>query len=115
MKSHAFQLRMVPSLLILAGATLLANLGCGAAASCRKGPKDDVVMAARTAGKAVETGVKTGVEGVKAGGGAVGGFATDGSSGASKKWKQGKADTKVEANEGAAETTEESKLPRCED
>lgn len=114
MKIRDFQSRMRPRLWLLSGATLLANLGCGAAAPCRKGPKDDVVMAARTAGKAVETGVKTGVEGVKAGGRAVGGFATDGSSGASEEWKQGKANTKAEANEGAAATTDETEVPRCE-
>ena len=62
----------------------------------------------------METGVKTGVEGVKAGGRAVGGFATDGSSGASKEWKQGKTETKAEANVGAAETTDETEVPRCE-
>jgi hypothetical protein len=100
--------------LILTGATLLMSSGCGAAAPCRKGPKDDVVMAARTGGKAVETGVETGVEGVKAGGRAVGGFVTDGSSGAAEEWKKGKADTKAEANEGAAETSDEAKTPRCD-
>ncbi|MBK7586117.1 MAG: hypothetical protein IPI67_38775 [Myxococcales bacterium] len=113
MKTHAHAILARPTLLMFTGATLLANLGCGAAAPCRKGPKDDVVMAARTAGEAVETGVKTGVEGVKAGGRAVGGFATDGSSGAKKEWKNGKADTKAEANEGAAETKDETEIPRC--
>lgn len=98
---------------MLAGASLGLSFGCGAAAPCRRGPADDVVMAARTGGKAVETGVKTGVEGVKAGGRAVGGFATDGSSGAKTEWKQGKADTKAEAREGAAETGDESDIPRC--
>jgi len=114
MKTHVHETHTRPALLILTGAALFASLGCGASAPCRRGPKDDVVMAARTAGKAAETGVKTGVEGVKAGGRAVGGYATDGSSGAKKEWKQGKADTKAEANEGAAETKDETEIPLCE-
>lgn len=103
-----------PALLILAGAALAGSLGCGASAPCRRGPKDDVALAARTTGKAVGTGVKTGVEGVKAGGRAVGGLVTDGSSGGKKEWKQGKADTKAEGRKGAAETKREANLPRCD-
>ena len=101
-------------LFILAGAALVASLGCGASAPCRNGPEDDVTMAARTTGKAVETGAKTGVEGLKAGGSAVGGLVTDGSSGAKKEWKRGKVDTKAEARKGAAETKRETNVPRCD-
>jgi hypothetical protein len=71
-------------------------------------------MAARTTGKAVESGIKTGIEAAKAGGGkTVGALATDGSSGAKEKWKSGKADTKAQAREGAAETKSETNVPRC--
>ena len=105
---------MNPILSILTAAALLATLGCGASAPCRKGPVDDVAMAARTAGEGVETGVETGVEGAKAGGRTVGAFATDGSSGAEKEWKEGKAATKAEASEGAAETKDEADVPRCD-
>lgn len=114
MKTHLDKRRMPTRLTLTSAALLFSNLGCGAAAPCRKGPTDDVVMAARTSGRAVEAGVKTGVEGVKAGGRAVGGFATDGASGAKERWKQGKAATKGEANEGAAETKNETEIPRCE-
>ena len=102
------------ALLFLAGAFVITTLGCGASAPCRKGPKDDVAMATRTTGKAAETGVKTGVEGVKTGGRSVGGFAKDGSSGAKREWKKGKADTSAEAREGAAETKSESNVPPCD-
>jgi hypothetical protein len=102
------------ALSILSTAALLATFGCGASAPCRKGPVDDVAMAARTAGQAAETGAETGVEGVKAGGRTVGAYATDGSSGAKKEWKEGKAATKAEAREGAAETKNETDVPRCD-
>jgi hypothetical protein len=75
---------------------------------------------AKTAGRCVEmgakvgvagakTGVTTGVEGVKTFGKAVGGFVEGGSDGAQREWKQGKAETKRTAHEGADDVKQESK------
>jgi hypothetical protein len=75
---------------------------------------------AKTAGRCVEmgakvgvagakTGVITGVEGVKTVGKAVGGWVEGGSEGAQREWKQGKAETKRTAHEGADEVKQESK------
>jgi hypothetical protein len=80
----------------------------------------DVKPAAKTAGRCAEmgakvgvagakTGVLTGVEGVKTAGKAVGGFVEGGSDGAEREWKQGKAETKRTAHEGADEVRHESK------
>lgn len=99
----------------LFGAALAGAIGVGCAASppCRKGPKDDVVMGARTGGEAVETGAKTGVEGVKTGGRAVGGWVEGGSSEAKEEWNKGKQETKATAREGAADTKDEANVPTC--
>ena len=103
----------------LHGAVLLGGLGivvgCAATPACRKGAKGDVVMGARTAGEAVETGAETGVEGVKAAGRAVGGWVEGGSKEAKEEWKKGKEDTKAEAHEGAAEVNREASVPVCND
>ncbi len=72
-------------------------------------------MAARTTGEAVETGAKTGVEGVKAAGRAVGGWVEGGSKEAKEEWNKGKADTKATANEGSADVNREASLPVCPD
>lgn len=90
-------------------------VGCAATPACRKGAKGDVVMGARTAGEAIETGAETGVEGVKAAGRAVGGWVEGGSKEAKEEWKKGKEDTKAEANEGAAEVNREASVPVCND
>jgi hypothetical protein len=108
------------ALRVLRGAALLGGLGIavGCAASpppCRQGPKDDVVMGARTAGEAVETGAKTGVEGVKAAGRAVGGLVEGGSDEAKEEWKKGKQDTKETAHAGAADVKTEATVPTCKD
>jgi hypothetical protein len=103
-----------PGRLALVGCVWIASVGCGASAACRKGPTDDVAMAARTGGRALETGAKTGVEGVKTGGRAAGGFATDGASGAESGWNRGKAQTSEEAHAGAAETKRETDVPSCD-
>ena len=104
---------------VLRSAVLLGGLGiavgCAATPACRKGAKGDVVMGARTAGEAVETGAQTGVEGVKAAGRAVGGWVEGGSKEAKEEWKKGKEDTKSEAHEGAAEVDREASVPVCPD
>jgi hypothetical protein len=90
--------------------SLLGSLSCGS----------DSKPPAKTAGRCAEmgakvgvagakTGVTTGVEGVKTFGKAVGGFVEGGSEGAQREWKQGKADTKRTAHEGADEVKQESK------
>lgn len=103
----------------LVGATVVAGLGiligCAATPPCRQGAKGDVVLAARTTGEAVETGAKTGVEGVKTAGRTVGGWVEGGSKEAKEKWNEGKQDTKETAHEGAAETRREATVPTCND
>jgi hypothetical protein len=103
----------------LQGAMVIIGLGilvgCAATPPCRQGAKGDVVLAARTTGEAVETGAKTGVEGVKAAGRTVGGWVEGGSDEAKEKWKEGKQDTKETAHEGAADTRREATVPTCKD
>lgn len=95
---------------------LVVSLGCASTPPCRKGgAKGAVVTGARTAGDAVETGAKTGVEGVKAAGRAVGGWVEGGTDEAKEEWNQGKADTKATAREGAAEVDQEASVPVCEE
>ncbi len=101
--------------LLFVGAIFVGGLGCAATPACRKGPKDDVAMGARTAGEAVKTGVTTGVEGVKAAGSAVGGFVEGGSDEAKKEWKEGKQETKATAREGSADVDREASVPNCKD
>jgi hypothetical protein len=107
------------ALRVLRSAALLGGLGiavgCAATPACRKGAKGDVVMGARTAGEAVETGAKTGVEGVKAAGRAVGGWVEGGSKEAKEEWNKGKEDTKATANEGASDVNREASVPVCND
>jgi hypothetical protein len=69
---------------------------------------------ARTGVSGAKTGVLTGVEGVKAAGGAVGGFVEGGSDEASRRWQEGKAETKRTAHEGKAETKGEANTPECQ-
>lgn len=99
---------------LVLGSIGMATLGCATTPVCRKGPKDDITMAARTTGEAVKTGAKTGVEGIKAAGEAVGGWVEGGSSEAKEKWREGKADTKATAREGTAETRYEADVPPCD-
>ena len=106
-------LGMLRSAVILGGLGIV--VGCAATPACRKGAKGDVVMGARTAGEAVETGAKTGVEGVKAAGRAVGGWVEGGSKEAKEEWNKGKEDTKAKANEGAADVDREASVPVCND
>jgi hypothetical protein len=88
----------------------LSVLSCGS----------DTKPAAKTAGRCTEmgakvgvagakTGILTGVEGVKAAGRAVGGLVEGGSDGAQREWKEGKAETKRTAHQGADEVKQESK------
>jgi hypothetical protein len=92
---------------------LISALGALSCGSDSKPP-------AKTAGRCIEmgakvgvagakTGVTTGVEGVKTAGKAVGGFVEGGSEGAQREWKEGKAETKRTAHEGAGEVKDESK------
>ncbi len=106
-------LRVVHSAVLLGGLGIV--VGCAATPACRKGPKDDVAMAARTTGEAVETGAKTGVEGVKTAGRAVGGWVEGGSKEAKEEWNKGKVDTKATANEGSADVNREASVPVCPD
>ncbi|MBN1608909.1 MAG: hypothetical protein JW940_19940 [Polyangiaceae bacterium] len=53
--------------------------------------------------------MKTGVEGVKTFGGAVGGFVSGGSDEAKAKWNEGKKKTRQTAREGADETERTSR------
>ena len=93
-----------PFVIVVAGA-----LSCG---SDSKAP-------AKTAGRCAEmgakvgvagakTGITTGIEGVKTAGKAVGGFVSGGSEAAQREWKEGKAETKRTAHEGADEVKQES-------
>ena len=101
--------------LLFVSAVFVGGLGCAATPTCRKGPKGDIAMGARTAGEAVKTGATTAVEGVKATGAAVGGWVEGGSDEAKEKWKEGKQDTKATANEGAADVDREASVPTCKD
>lgn len=92
------------------------SLGCASTPACRKaGIEGAAVTSARTAGEAVETGAKTGVEGVKTAGRAVGGWVEGGKEGAKDEWNKGKAETDAVARQGAAEVDEEASVPICED
>jgi hypothetical protein len=106
-------LRVIQSAVLLGGLGIV--VGCAATPACRKGPKDDVAMAARTTGEAVETGAKTGVEGVKTAGRAVGGWVEGGSKEAKEEWNKGKEDTKATANAGSADVKSEASVPVCPD
>jgi hypothetical protein len=97
----------------LASVTALSALSLVACGS-------DAPPPAKTAGRCVEmgakvgvagakTGITTGVEGVKAAGKTVGGFVQGGSEGAAHEWKEGKAETKRSAHEGADDVRQESK------
>lgn len=103
----------------LLSALLLGSLGiligCAATPACRKGPKGDVALGARTAGEAVKTGAETGVEGVKTAGRAVGGWVEGGSKEAKEEWNKGKQETKETAHEGAADVDREASVPTCKD
>lgn len=105
--------RAIQSVILVGGLGIV--VGCAASPACRKGPKDDVAVAARTTGEAVETGAKTGVEGVKAAGRAVGGWVEGGSKEAKEEWNKGKEDTKATANAGASDVKTESSVPVCND
>jgi hypothetical protein len=105
--------RALGSALLVGGLGIL--VGCAATPACRKGAKGDVVMGARTAGEAVETGAKTGVEGVKTAGRAVGGWVEGGSKEAKEEWKKGKQETRATAREGAADVDREASVPACRD
>jgi hypothetical protein len=104
----------MPSLSSRAYALLIAAL-IAAVPACKsdRPPAKTAGNCAKTGAKTgwagAKTGVKTGVEGVKQAGSAVGGFFEGGSEGASKRWNEGKARTKATANEGAAETSHESR------
>lgn len=87
--------------------------GCAASPPCRKGPKDDVTVGGRTAGEAVKTGAKTGLEGVKAAGEAVGGYVEGGSAKARAEWAAGKKATKATAEEGGSNVKKEAEVPEC--
>jgi hypothetical protein len=99
----------------LAAAVLSLSAACGGdkkepetpktiAADPCDGPKEDVKMAGRTGWEGTKAGAKTGVEGVKAFGGAAGGFVSGGSTEAEKRWAEGKEKTREKANEGASDT-----------
>ena len=105
--------RAITALVVVAG--LGVAMGCAATPACRRGAKGDVVMAARTTGEAVETGAKTGVEGVKTAGRAAGGWVEGGSKEAKEEWNKGKADTKATAHEGSEATEREANVPVCKD
>ena len=105
--------RVLSSAVLAFGLGIL--IGCAATPACRKGAKGDVVMGARTAGQAVETGAKTGVEGVKTAGRAVGGWVEGGSKEAKEEWNKGKQETKETAHEGAADVDREASVPVCPD
>lgn len=66
-------------------------------------------MGARVGIAGAKTGVTTGIEGVKTAGKMVGGFVEGGSDAADREWKQGKAETKRTAHEGAGEVRQETR------
>lgn len=98
---------------------LVAVLALEALSGCRsnKAPPrtagDCAKMGARTGVAGAKTGAKTGVEGVKAAGSAVGGWFEGGSDEAGRRWRAGKANTKRTANQGADETSRESRSSDC--
>lgn len=105
-------LRTLGATALVAGLGLTA--GCASDPACRKaGVAGTMITAGRTTGEAVATGAKTAVEGVKAGGRAVGGMVEGGAPKAEEKWNEGKQDTKATAREGASEVDEEANLPIC--
>jgi hypothetical protein len=70
-------------------------------------------MGAKVGVAGAKTGVTTGVEGLKTFGKSVGGLVQGGSAQAQQKWREGKAETKRTAHEGAAEVKQQSKSPEC--
>jgi hypothetical protein len=104
---------MVPSSRLYGGVLLLATLGVASCGSDSKAPVKTAgrcaEMGAKVGVAGAKTGITTGDEGVKAVGKAVGGFVEGGSDGADREWKQGKADTKRIAHEGADDVKQESK------
>ena len=102
------------TLALLLGVAAALSLGCAASPACRKGPKDDVTVGARTAGEAVKTGAVTAVEGVKTAGEAVGGWFKGGSEEAKEKWNEGKKETKETAKDGSKEVKKEADVPPCD-
>lgn len=75
--------------------------------------KDDVKHAGRTGLEGAKTGVTTAGEGLKTFGKATAGLVEGGSDEASSKWKEGKADTKATAKDGAAKTRDEAHASPC--
>jgi hypothetical protein len=103
---------MLRSFVVAAFVSALAT-GCHSSRPPAKTAGNCTKMGARTGVAGAKTGVKTGVEGVKTAGGAVGGFFTGGTEGASRKWNEGKANTRNTAHEGAGETSGESHSGDC--
>jgi hypothetical protein len=97
----------------------LATIVAGGCASSKNRPGAETAgqcanKGARTGVAGAKTGVLTGVEGVKAAGGAVGGFVEGGSDEASHRWKEGKAQTKATAHEGRDDTKGEANASDCQ-
>ena len=95
-------------------AVVAPSLGCAAQPACRKGPKDDITVGARTAGEAVKTGATTAVEGVKTAGETVGAWLQGGSEPAKEKWNYWKKETKETAKDGSKEVKKEADVPPCD-
>ena len=93
------------------------SLVCGCASNKNQPPAHTagncIEKGARTGVAGAKTGVLTGVEGVKAAGGAVGGYIEGGSDEASRRWEEGKAQTKKTAHEGKTETKGEANAEGC--
>lgn len=102
-----------------AAAFLVAVVGCGSDPKTADsvddpcGPADDVERGAVTGVEGAKTGVTTAGEGVKAVGKTVGGFVDGGSDEASRKWQEGKADTRATANAGASDTESAANTKPC--
>ncbi|MCA9630912.1 MAG: hypothetical protein KC766_24775, partial [Myxococcales bacterium] len=106
--------------LALTGLAACAMLACGGqqdepktSADCRNSAGDDIEMAAKTTGKAVETGAVAAYHGVKTVGESGVGWVKGGSREARKEWNEEADETDRVTHERAAETRQAANTPEC--
>jgi hypothetical protein len=94
---------------------LLSAVGCRKAAQSppARTTAGCTEVGAKTGVAGAKTGATTAVEGVKAFGGAVGGFVEGGSDEAGARWQEGKANTRRAAQAGKGDVKNESHAPGC--
>jgi hypothetical protein len=101
---------------VLVATATLGAASCGSSSASQPPARSVgrcVEKGAKTGVAGVKTGATTSVEGVKAVGKTVGGFVEGGTDKAREQWQEGKAETNRAAHEGADEVRRESKAPDC--